>query len=615
MTGSHSSGRDIHARLVGLLAAAAIALAVGRIAEADTAPRTDSPGLRRAFPFQLQLPEAPPPTLEIDVPTDEGTVTVELSMHSVRGDRFRVLAARDSGALESCDAPRVRTYRGRVRGAEGSVAAGSLLEQGFSGMIWLADGSMVVVQPRSELEPERPFRGEHVAYRPEDAEAPSGMCATTEAYRVGAEDPAPPAAFLGTGARMVELACETDHEYFVQNGSSVGFTIDDIERIVNLANVVYERDVQITHELGTVVVRTGVNDPYVGSDMNARLLEFAATWAAPPESGIYRDVAHMFSGFPYPDSLIGLAWVGVVCNAPNDRNYAVSWTRFTTYLNYRVALTTHELGHQWNASHCNEDGAANCHVMCSGLDGCGGIGGSNLRFDPRAVTEIRGWVESRSCDSPKPLPLNPPFSETFANLTIDPARWPYNDGASVTTAAVGEPSPPYSLVLNSSGPLAYDGDEVRSAPIMLGTAQSVRVRFQVSRSSVELGEALVVEYRNWFFDWVPLDRIVSDGSAVNGFVPKQYVLGQDACYGAFRIRFRTEGNEPNDGWFIDDVVIEGIAPPDPCPADLNDDGRVDGIDLGLFLASWGGSGAADFNADGAVDGIDLGLLLSAWGPC
>ncbi|MFM8785833.1 MAG: dockerin type I repeat-containing protein, partial [Phycisphaerales bacterium] len=222
---------------------------------------------------------------------------------------------------------------------------------------------------------------------------------------------------------------------------------------------------------------------------------------------------------------------------------------------------------------------------------------------------------STTSDSPTPLPLNPPFSETFANLTIDPARWPYNDGASVTTAAVGEPSPPYSLVLNSSGPLAYDGDEVRSAPIMLGTAQSVRVRFQVSRSSVELGEALVVEYRNWFFDWVPLDRIVSDGSAVNGFVPKQYVLGQDACYGAFRIRFRTEGNEPNDGWFVDDVVIEGIAPPDPCPTDLNDDGRVDGIDLGMFLASWGGTGAADFNGDGAVDGIDLGLLLSAWGPC
>lgn len=47
--------------------------------------------------------------------------------------------------------------------------------------------------------------------------------------------------------------------------------------------------------------------------------------------------------------------------------------------------------------------------------------------------------------------------------------------------------------------------------------------------------------------------------------------------------------------------------------DLNGDGSVDGIDLGLLLASWGGSGAADLDLDGAVDGVDLGALLAAWG--
>lgn len=57
-----------------------------------------------------------------------------------------------------------------------------------------------------------------------------------------------------------------------------------------------------------------------------------------------------------------------------------------------------------------------------------------------------------------------------------------------------------------------------------------------------------------------------------------------------------------------------------CPADLNDDGVVDGIDLGILLAAWGpcpASGAcpADFNDDNAVDGADLGVLLAAWGPC
>ena len=57
-----------------------------------------------------------------------------------------------------------------------------------------------------------------------------------------------------------------------------------------------------------------------------------------------------------------------------------------------------------------------------------------------------------------------------------------------------------------------------------------------------------------------------------------------------------------------------------CPADLNDDGVVDGNDLGLLLAAWGpcptsGTCPADFNDDGAVDGADLGIQLAAWGDC
>ncbi len=49
------------------------------------------------------------------------------------------------------------------------------------------------------------------------------------------------------------------------------------------------------------------------------------------------------------------------------------------------------------------------------------------------------------------------------------------------------------------------------------------------------------------------------------------------------------------------------------PEDLNNDGVVDGADLGLLLAAWGGTGAADINGDGHADGADLGMLLAAWG--
>ena len=50
--------------------------------------------------------------------------------------------------------------------------------------------------------------------------------------------------------------------------------------------------------------------------------------------------------------------------------------------------------------------------------------------------------------------------------------------------------------------------------------------------------------------------------------------------------------------------------------DLNDDGFVDGTDLGMLLNAWGactGTCPADLDGDGYVNGEDLGTMLGAWG--
>ena len=54
-----------------------------------------------------------------------------------------------------------------------------------------------------------------------------------------------------------------------------------------------------------------------------------------------------------------------------------------------------------------------------------------------------------------------------------------------------------------------------------------------------------------------------------------------------------------------------------CGGDLNDDGTVDGGDLGALLSSWGSCQgcAADINGDGLINGADLGALLVQWGGC
>jgi len=63
-----------------------------------------------------------------------------------------------------------------------------------------------------------------------------------------------------------------------------------------------------------------------------------------------------------------------------------------------------------------------------------------------------------------------------------------------------------------------------------------------------------------------------------------------------------------------DVVAGG--PPTPTE-DLNMDGFVDGLDLGILLGSWNTTTTpelGELNGTPPVDGLDLGILLGAWRP-
>jgi len=103
--------------------------------------------------------------------------------------------------------------------------------------------------------------------------------------------------------------------------------------------------------------------------------------------------------------------------------------------------------------------------------------------------------------------------------------------------------------------------------------------------------------------------------------PDAHPLAGSACNSRFTIitsrnNFNhATADDPNQ-W--DNVLPTEFAPSIPgCPADLNGDGVVNGLDLGLLLSAWGTQGFsdADLNFDKLVDGSDLGILLSLWGAC
>lgn len=78
----------------------------------------------------------------------------------------------------------------------------------------------------------------------------------------------------------------------------------------------------------------------------------------------------------------------------------------------------------------------------------------------------------------------------------------------------------------------------------------------------------------------------------------------------------TWNDMPNSGGSFPHIGIIklGSAPPS-CPADLDGDGVVGGLDLTVVLGGWGSSGSGDIDGDGIVGGLDLTFVLGAWGPC
>lgn len=534
------------------------------------APRSgcDLERIAHFVPFEPVLPDEPTPAFTISLPLGAEVVTAELSKYSVRSDRFRVLVD-DGRTLTEVAAPTVRTYRGSIADRPGTTVVGSLLDGGFSGVVTLEDGTTFGVQPLSTLCDGIPDGRVHATYLAADVDIQEAGCALgqpgfdMDQYR--AAPPGDGGSLAGVTPQQVELACETDYEFFQKNSSSVANTIADIENIVANVNTIYDRDVNITHLISVMVIRSASADPYAGTTIDARLDEFDALWGAAPLNGAFRDIAHMFSGYNFSGGTIGVAYLGVVCQAAAGVGYGIVESRYTNTLTFRVSLSAHEIGHNWSCTHCDADGDAACHIMCSANGACGGVSGSNLKFDTRSISETTAFVNAITCDFTRPLPATPPFVEDFDSGTLlATARWTYNDGVTLSATALNEPTAPNSMNLGSVGNAEYDDDECRTNTIDLSGLAAASVSYWTSRLGVEAGEQLFVEYLDSSLAWVALNTLTSDGLTVSGFSFHEHILPTDARHAGFRLRFRVNGNDAADNWYVDSLRVLGPPSNDAC---------------------------------------------------
>lgn len=532
---------------------------------------------------QLDLPADLPAEVVLDFTLGGTPATLTLRRHAVRAASFRLLVDR-GGVLTEEPAPAPRTYRGELwrPGSAPARVAASLTDDGLIASVGGPAGIVYGIAPLRQVSPAAD-RSEHVIYRQLDSASPAGLCGNPQQEGAGAPDERGGTPWFGSVHQITEIAFDADVEFYNANGSSVTNTTADIENVLNGVELIYENDVNTTYALTAVIVRTTEPDPYTTTVPGSLLDEFRSVWNA-NHKDIPRDVAHLMTGRNLDGSVIGIAQLGVVC--AKTAAYGLSQSRYTTNFTNRIALTAHELGHNWGSPHCSGSG---CFIMCPSLGGCGPV----TLFGDFAKNAINTYKAGIGCLEVNNLPLPIPFADSFAGPTLEKSYWTGNgSNVAVLSDALAEPTAPYSLRLQSSGSAAGSQGQVVSATIALTGQTGATLSYQSEHRGVESGKSLVLEYLSTGLVWTELDRVISNGVDQSAFVPHQSTLPANALHDQFQFRFRVEGTATSDDWFVDDVTI-GPPPPGPPSISSINPGQVE-ILFGDFTTVTG----SGFNSPG-----------------
>ncbi len=344
--------------------------------------------------LDLVLPvEGLPDVFTVKVPREGTPATLVLTRASVRSPHLVVLAQVAGGAFVQLPPPPSRTYRGVVEGERGSVVAASLLPEGLSACVLTGDGEGWAVRPLRLFDAASP-RERHVVYRLGDVELPECGQEDMELDFAPSSSGAAPAGKGGSKAactlKVADIAFDSDYEYYSRKcDSDAALAVAIVEDGLNITNAIYIRDVQITHALATVVLRTDpATDFYAqfadGSNFGAMLDAFRVEWNA-NMTHIDRDVAYLLTGKPNPN-YGGLAWVRVVCS-----NY--SYGMGIGGAGYE-GIFRHEVGHNWGAGHsCGDERK---FIMCG--NSISAISAYNIRI-MREFSDGLGCLEEQAYES------------------------------------------------------------------------------------------------------------------------------------------------------------------------------------------------------------------------
>ncbi len=309
-----------------------------------------------------------------------GLLDFRIEQRNLLSPRYRAEVTGEDGVKRQLPPPPVTTYKGSaVVGQEVVRARFTITNDRFEGVVF-TPGDWHYIEPLRNYLPSAET-AELVVYKHSDIRpGQRWRCGVPHRLQEGRDRlEARAAATDTTTTYKVEIATEADYE-FVQYWGSAAAANREIRTILNQVEGIYETELKLKLEIVYQHAWTRSGDPYSGTDSNKLLEQFREYWNANFASEGY-DLAHLWTEketLTWRDEdgeeieVGGLAWQGVVCRQYRGGSASYGFSRRFALRSDNAIITAHEIGHNFNAVHPNEEDppvrSCDATIMQSGWD-------------------------------------------------------------------------------------------------------------------------------------------------------------------------------------------------------------------------------------------------------
>jgi hypothetical protein len=307
-------------------------------------------------------------TMELNFSALGRDFSLKLEAHDPYAPGAMVRWVDDAGVVDE-PATRGIFFRGRVEGDADSWVRVTLRGEALAGVIATSDEIYF-------LEPAGRFLGpaaasDTLAYRLSDVDttALDTACGAIElpSYQRKGKGPRfglrdmlgeDTATVAAAGLKRATIGLIADYEYF-SKASHGATSAADMAEILNSVDGIYQSELGVTLQVGPTVVFTTSSDPFSATTMNS-LLSQVGTYKdsndnSPGQALYGSDLAHMFTGRNLDGTVIGIAYIGTLCNSGAGVGVDED---FSATLSLMTLLLAHEMGHNFGAPHDNQQGSA-----------------------------------------------------------------------------------------------------------------------------------------------------------------------------------------------------------------------------------------------------------------